>query len=51
MEKTIAIQMKELREQIAQEIEKIEPNTNIDEIKAGYIMARNYAVAIVRGVK
>jgi hypothetical protein len=38
-----------IREEIASEIEKIEPRTNIDDIKAGYVMARNYAVAIARG--
>jgi len=49
MEKTLKVFEEELREQIAQEIEKIEPNTNIAEIKMGYIAARNYASAIARG--
>ena len=38
-----------IREDIAQQIEKIEPSTNINDVKAGYVMARNYAVAIARG--
>ena len=38
-----------IREDIAQKIEKIEPSTNIDLVKAGYVMARNSAVAIARG--
>ena len=38
-----------IREDIAQKIEKIEPSTNINDVKAGYVMARNYAVAIARG--
>ena len=51
MEKTLAIQLQELREQIAKEIEKIQPQSNIDLVKAGYTMARNYAAAIARGKK
>lgn len=39
----------ELREQIAQEIEKIEAVTNIDLVAAGHMMARNWAAAIARG--
>jgi hypothetical protein len=51
MEKTWEIKEQELREQIAQTIEGIEASTNIDDIKAGFLMARNYAAAIARGNK
>ena len=49
MEKTWAIREQEIREEIAQEIEQIEPSTNLDDITAGHLMARNWAAAIARG--
>jgi hypothetical protein len=49
MEKTWAIREQEIREEIAQEIEQIEPSTNVDDITAGHLMARNWAASIARG--
>ena len=49
MEKTWNIREQEIREEIAQNIEQIEPSTNIDDIKAGHLMARNWAASIARG--
>ena len=51
IEKTWEIREKELREQIAQEIEKMEASTNIGDIKVGHLMARNWAAEIARGQK
>ena len=49
MEKTWEIREEELREEIAQAIEKIEPYTNVDDVKTGHLMARNWAASIARG--
>jgi hypothetical protein len=49
MNKTLAMELQDLREEIAREIEKIQPNTNMSDIKFGYAMARNYSAAIARG--
>jgi hypothetical protein len=51
MEKTWEVKEQEIREQIAQAIESIEASTNIDDIKAGFLMARNHAATIARGDK
>jgi hypothetical protein len=49
MEKTWEIREQELREEIAQAIEAIEPSTNVDDIKTGHLLARNWAASIARG--
>lgn len=49
MEKTLAMHLHDLRKKIAHEIEQIEPSTNIDDVKAGHLMARNWAASIARG--
>ena len=38
-----------IKEEIAQEVEKLAPRTNIDHVKAGYLMAQNAVLAILRG--
>jgi hypothetical protein len=52
IEKTVAIQLQELREQIAREIEaKTLPKRSMDKGRAGWNNAIEVAVAIARGEK